>query len=307
MLNCEICGRECKNFIALSQHVKKHKLTSQEYYDKYLSSSSEHLCKYCGKPVTTFKDINRGYNTVCSVECSRQHVFKNLSQQSRDKAAKTKLDRYGSATYNNSQKRAATVAGYTEEQKQAIKDKRQITCQQRYGVNTPMESAIVRETWSKNYFNKTGYTHQSRNPEVKEKIRTTCLEKYGVDNCRKSPIIKQKIKDTKLLRYGNQNNFEKLKETNLQRYGAECCWSNPDVRTKCCQRYNYMGITFDSKLELAFYIYNKDIGNPIERNSEKYFEYNLNGKWHRCFPDFCVGDTLYELKGDQFRDLSTGK
>lgn len=307
-MNCKICGRECKNYNSLAQHIKKHKISSKEYYDKYLSPYSEHTCKYCGKKVTKFLNINKGYATTCGIDCARHNVFKHIDIKARnEKAAKTKLEKYGSPTYNNPEKRAMTSSNYTAEQKQAIITKRKNTCQARYGVDAPMQSADIRKHWSDNYFAKTGYRHQGENPEVQEKIKQTMIKKYGADNCRKSDVIKEKIRATKQLLYGNQNNIEKTKLTNLERYGAECCWANPDIRAKCFTRYVYENINFDSSLELAFYIYHKNKGDNIERNNSVFFEYTLNNEVHRCFPDFKIGETLYEIKGDQFMDEKTGK
>ena len=307
-MECKICGKECKNYNSLAQHIRKHKISSKEYYDKYLTTSSVHLCKFCGETVSKFLNINRGYATTCGIECSRRNVFKHINVEARNKKSiQTKLRRYGSATYNNTSKRKITVSNFTEEKKLSIKNKRRSTCQEKFGVNAPMQSPEIRRKWISNYFEKTGYHHQRENPEVNKKIRETTLERYGVDNCRKSPAVKEKIRDTKLKMYGNQNNIEKTRLTNIKRYGAPCSWANPEVRAKCFQRYVYENINFDSSLELAFYIYNKDRGESIVRNSNIFFEYVVNGKEHRCFPDFKIGDNLYEIKGDQFLDPVSGK
>lgn len=303
MIKCAICGKECKNYNSLAQHIKSHNITSKEYYDKFVCPGVVHTCKYCGKIIDRFVNINVGYAKTCGIECSRHNVFKHINIKKRnEKAAKTKLEKYGSATYNNSDKCRKTIEAFTEDQKLAIKEKRKLTCQKKYGVDAPMQSIEVKKHWEDNYFEKTGYRHPSENPEVIAKIKATNLQRYGVDNVRKCDLIKEKIKNTKLARYGNQNNIEKTRSTNLERYGVPCSWQNPDVRAKCFQRYLYEDMNFDSSLELAFYIYNQDSGKNIIRNPNIYFEFELDGKIHRCFPDFMIDDHLYEIKGDQFLD-----
>lgn len=308
MLKCAICGKDCKNYNSLAQHIKAHNITSKEYYDAYICPNTVHTCKYCGKPVNTFININKGYATVCGIDCTRHNAFKHIDINKRnEKSAKTKLEKYGTSTYNNRAKCIETVNNYTDDQKNKIKERRKKTCQDRYGVDTPMESPSIRKKWADNYFEKTGYRHQSQNPVVKNKIKNTILERYGVDNASKNDDIKKKIKDTKLRLYGNQNNIEKPRITNIKKYGFPCSWSNPEVRAKCCVKYSYDSMNFDSKLELAFYIYNKDLGKNIVRNPNVSFEFTAGNKTHQCFPDFKLDDKLYEIKGDQFVDKNTGK
>ena len=58
---------------------------------------------------------------------------------------------------------------------------------------------------------------------------------------------------------------------------------------------------------MAFYIYHKDHNLDIIYQPQIFFEFKAAGQTHRCFPDFQVGDCLYEVKGTQFVDLATGK
>lgn len=184
-MQCCICGKEFKNYNGLAHHIKQvHQCTSQEYYDNYIAPGVEHACKYCGKPVTKFLDLNRGYATTCGIACIRANAFKHVDQEARmQKIAETKLKRYGSASYNNSEKIAQTWADSTDEYKQKVKEKRMSTVKQKYGVEYPMQSPEVRETWAENYFEKTGYRHQCQNPEVQDKIKATTKAHFGVDNC----------------------------------------------------------------------------------------------------------------------------
>lgn len=58
----------------------------------------------------------------------------------------------------------------------------------------------------------------------------------------------------------------------------------------------YKGFWCDSSWELAFVIFNLEMGNKIERN-KKFFEYDYNGKTYKYYPDFLLNDEYVEIKG----------
>jgi endogenous inhibitor of DNA gyrase (YacG/DUF329 family) len=69
-MECKICGREFKNYTSLGAHLKKHKITSKEYYDRFLKKEDEGTCPVCGKE-TFFKNLNKGYCKFCSKKCAK--------------------------------------------------------------------------------------------------------------------------------------------------------------------------------------------------------------------------------------------
>jgi hypothetical protein len=58
----------------------------------------------------------------------------------------------------------------------------------------------------------------------------------------------------------------------------------------------YKGIWCDSSWELAFLIYHLEHNIQIKR-FEGFFEYTWEGSIHKYYPDFEVGEDIYELKG----------
>ena len=57
MCNCLECNEIFESKSKLSRHIFLiHKLTSKEYYDKFLKQPGEGFCLYCGKP-TEFKNL----------------------------------------------------------------------------------------------------------------------------------------------------------------------------------------------------------------------------------------------------------
>jgi len=69
MFKCEICGREFERLDDLGRHVSRtHKLTTKEYYDKFLKKPNEGICKHCGK-LTKFFNLKIGYREFCDRTC----------------------------------------------------------------------------------------------------------------------------------------------------------------------------------------------------------------------------------------------
>lgn len=58
----------------------------------------------------------------------------------------------------------------------------------------------------------------------------------------------------------------------------------------------YKGFYCRSTWELAWLIYELENGSQVEACKES-FEYELNGKKHKYYPDFKIGDIFYEIKG----------
>jgi endogenous inhibitor of DNA gyrase (YacG/DUF329 family) len=86
---CEICGKEFKNYKSFGDHLKLHKVTSKEYYDKFLRKDSEGICPVCGKE-TSYISLNRGYRKFCSNKCANSKennpMFgKHLSEETKKK------------------------------------------------------------------------------------------------------------------------------------------------------------------------------------------------------------------------------
>lgn len=55
---------------------------------------------------------------------------------------------------------------------------------------------------------------------------------------------------------------------------------------------------FNSTWELAFYLYHRDHGSDIQRNT-KHLLYEYNGQQFKFYPDFLLDGSLVEVKGPQ--------
>ena len=118
---CKICGDVFDSYRGLSNHLgRKHDIDTHSYYDKYLKTETDGICKICNKP-TAYKNLQYGYRIYCSNKCSRKDndIYKKAqvtniekygtscslnNQEVKNKALQTKKEKYGSEYYCNSEK-----------------------------------------------------------------------------------------------------------------------------------------------------------------------------------------------------------
>ena len=114
------------------------------------------------------------------------------------------------------------------------------TCLEKYGVDNPAKSELIKEKYKQTCLEKYGVDNSAKSELIKEKTKQTCLKKYnqlngfnkekakqtyllhfGVDHNFKSKENREKAKQTSLKKFGNYNNLNKRLETNLKRYGGK--------------------------------------------------------------------------------------
>ena len=84
---CKICNKEVKNLGLHIAQAHKNKITTKEYYDKYLKQSDEGICPVCGK-ITSFISFSKGYAECCSIQCSSKNP--NRQKKIKETLLKTK-------------------------------------------------------------------------------------------------------------------------------------------------------------------------------------------------------------------------
>ena len=159
----------------------------------------------CNHPECTnslkFYTFAKPYRMTCSNKCG---VFVNKL---------VKLERYGDANYNNTEKMLKTKEendSYT-----IMKETHKKTCLERYGVE-----------------------HHWQLPEIREKIIDTFMENYGCDNPMKNSDVRELVKKTNTERYGYENTFqvpqfkEKIHNSNVENYGVGMPLLNPEINAK---------------------------------------------------------------------------
>ncbi len=169
MYKCEICDRGFKNYIGLSSHIRSHKITTKEYYDKYLKKYDEGICN-CGKP-TNFHRLKTGYYKYCSLKCS------DNSEEVKEHREQTCLKNHGVKNPSQSEE---------------VKEKKIQTCLKNHGVEHPLQSKEVQEKQIQTNLERYGVEYTFQSEEVKEKIKEFYIDKYGVENIMQSKELIKK-------------------------------------------------------------------------------------------------------------------
>lgn len=88
---------------------------------------------------------------------------------------------------------------------------------EKYGVDNPMKSPLVKEKFKNTCMEKYGVSHPNKVQENVDKIKKTNQEKYGGNAPACSPKIMEKIKSTNLDRYGETSPLkaDNIKEKNV--------------------------------------------------------------------------------------------
>ena len=219
-----------------------------------------------------------------------------------------------------------------------VREKIRATCQERYGVDSVLQSKEVKEKIQQTSIKRYGVDNPAKSKEVQEKMRLTCIERYGVSNAFQSDEIKEKIKQTNKERYGKEfpgqvesiqekirqtlmKNYgvdvplkckelvEKSEQTTIERYGYNRVAKSPLFSATHRKRIFHDGLYFDSNWEVKVYDFLKDNHILFEYSPSISLPYEYDGREFTYHPDFLADERLYEVKGDQFFRIneSTGQ
>ena len=186
------------------------------------------------------------------------------AKEVKDIARQTKLQKYGDENYNN-------------------REKAELTCLDRYGVRVSSQNAEIQQKASIAY-------------------HLVVFEKFGTEWPMQNETVKAKFKNTMMSNYGSTSylSSEDYKKKCIELYGVENPIQCKKIMDKTRQNYIFNEISFDSAPEIAFFIWLKDNNIQFEYQPNVSFEYMHNGKTHKYFPDFKIGDLFFEVKGDHF-------
>ncbi len=134
MVSCKICKADLVSMKALSQHIRNHKVKSEEYYNQFIKTDeSEGICKECKKP-TKFKSLTTGYQKFCGLKCSNNNKerikeFQKSYKQNNMTEVKAKRERTNLKLYGNK------IANRNPE----IKEKTKQRVIEKFGVDNAMK------------------------------------------------------------------------------------------------------------------------------------------------------------------------
>lgn len=86
------------------------------------------------------------------------------------------------------------------------------TCKEKYGVCNPFQVKEVKEkciqTLNRHFAEKDqNYSNPSQVPQLRDKIKQTCVNRFGVDNPNKNKLVRSKTVETLKSKYGVTNAF----------------------------------------------------------------------------------------------------
>lgn len=305
-LICPYCNLKCGNQKVLDSHLKKciknpnvFYCDYPVFYDENVTYSNKqkikYVCSQCGEENVVFYQnflIALKNNYICGKCRQKISIAETISKnpgiwiKRNEKTKQTNLKKYGATSYNQTkegkEKLKAVWQNKTEEEIKLRSEKYKSTCLKKYGKDSYFKTDEFRTKSKNKCLEKYNAEFYSQTEEYKQRYKQSCIEKYGVESHNKAEICKEKNKMT-CLRHWGVDNFRKSKEMQKLRKPV----------------YIFNDIHFDSKDELAFYIYSKDLGLNIVRNKDRLI-YIFDGKEFGYFPDFKINDEYYEIKGEQF-------
>jgi hypothetical protein len=164
MLSCKICGKQNKNLLKLTHHLRDHVISTKDYYDTYYKTKESGICKECGKQ-TKFGGLRTGYQTFCGLKCSTSN------KDVLEKTKQTWIKKYG---IDNPFKDIEMI-------KKSIEKK--------YNVTSIMQLEKTKSKFKETCFRNYGVFNPSQSEIVKKKKQSTFKEHYGVDNIFKTEKI----------------------------------------------------------------------------------------------------------------------
>ena len=258
-----------------------------------------YTCRNCGILVNKGSRCYKNFNNLCH-SCSVSKTIANRPIEIQNEInAKVQAGRKTHQDEINA-RISYSMSHRTEEQLKISKEKRHKTCLEKYGNEYYNNKEQAKQTMLKLY----GGT-ATLNSNLKQRVQQTNIQKYGGISPMCSDIIVDKLKTTYIKNNGGMGfASDKVKETFKKNYketfGVENSSQNPIVRRKQATKYKYENINFDSKPEIAYYIWLTDHNIEFEYQPNVKFEYFYQNKIHYYIPDFIVNGEYQEIKGLHF-------
>jgi len=252
MIICQICQEKIENFQKLSSHIKKHKISSQEYYEKYYVKGK---CEICGYNEVKFLGLNKGFRKFCKKCCYGLTLEKCIIRHGKEKGEKIWKDYCKKQSISNTFEYKNKKYGMTIEDFNNYNKSRAVT----------LENLIKRHGKEKGEKIWKDYCHKQ---SINGSSLNYFIEKFGE---KQGNIIWQNINKNKVnslenfkKRYGQQEGILKFEEymsnkkmKSYSKISQELFWNI------------YENLTF--KENIYFYELNKEFGKLNIKNGEYYY------------------------------------
>lgn len=209
MVKCKICGREFASLKSVSNHVRyRHPdYTPKAYYDDFLKTNGEGICKECGKE-TRFYSVVGGYAGFCCKQCANRNKDKNIKARQtftgnhqeiyrrREEQEAVRQKHRADAELKKEQKIKAEIEKYGQ-LGLSPREKIEVTCLKRYGVKCYVQSEEFKQKSKQTSITKYGVEHPMQSEEVRENLKRSVLGTYGVESSSQNEEITRRINETK--------------------------------------------------------------------------------------------------------------
>lgn len=148
-------------------------------------------------------------------------------EEFRDKIIETKVERYGTVSYNNDEKHKQTCLEKYGSETYNNRESAAKTNLEKYGVKFPVEMERVKEARLQGSIKKYGVENPLSSKEVHSLAKQAMKEKYGFEYGFQLLSIRNKSKETMKNKYNVENAMysdrlkQKMIDTMLERYGVE--------------------------------------------------------------------------------------
>jgi hypothetical protein len=149
-------------------------------------------CLFCNNEVKFIK-LSRGYKNVCSDECKHQE-WKQVQKDFLNNMTDKKRKKYFDKIQQNMKKTCIEKYGVEfSSQSKERKINYKITCNKKFGGNSPLANKVIREKMIKTTLDRYDVEYASQSKEFRKKCENTCNKKYGFPSHLSNPEIQEKI------------------------------------------------------------------------------------------------------------------
>jgi hypothetical protein len=171
-------------------------------------------------------------------------ILKEENEKLKNELIETKehLKKYTAPSYKK-----AYYENNKEEIKLKVKEYKEKTNLERYGVERPAKSQLIKNKIKETSLKKYGVEHHLMTKETKDKKKQSYLKHYGVEHPSQCEEIKNKKKETCMKNFGvlypmqSSEVVDTIKKNNMEKYGVEHTLQVDEFREKgkqtCLKRY----------------------------------------------------------------------
>lgn len=224
-------------------HLRRvHKISVNEYYDRFFKKEKDGKCIICISGDTKFISPERIYRKTCSRFCGTKLRELNLFKES----------------------------GLTNiSQISSIKEKKIKTCIKNFGCKHPMLSTKIKEKHKKTVLSKYGVENVSQNPEIIKKRHDTIINRYGKFSFAQTKEFRELQEKAGIwIPLNNKSDFEiysmlvwsitnKIQNQLFDNWNGKCHYSNVFLVTDKKKFQDPLYATIDHKTSIYYGYVNK--------------------------------------------------